>query len=137
MTEQVTPRFKAPKNPNRNRVKSWRDRRDGMSEEYLAAIRQLPSCVSFQSPVHAHHLQIKEERGIGLKATDKWAVPLTEAEHRSLHRFGSRREIEWFSKRGIDSRKLAAELWSAWSGTRDLQAMYRVLLDHFHDPRRP
>ena len=134
MTVQVTPRFKAPRNPNRPRAKTARERRDGMSAEYLDKIRKLPSCISWQSPVEAHHLRIKQERGVGMRATDKWAVPLTPAEHRSLHRVGSRLESEWFRKRGIDCYGLAASLWS---NKHDLQAMYRVLLVHYHDPRRP
>ncbi len=131
MTEVVT-RFKAPKNPNKPRPLTAREKRDGMSHEYLAKLRRLPSCISWLSPVEAHHLRIKAERGVGMRATDKWALPLTAEEHRSVHRVGSRREADWFHKRGIDCYGLAAALWS---NRQDLQAMYRVLLAHFNDPR--
>jgi hypothetical protein len=134
MTIQVTPRFKAPRNPNKPRPITARQKRDGMSVEYLAKIRKLPSCISWISPVEAHHLRIKAERGVGLRASDKWALPLTPEEHRSVHKVGSRREADWFRVRGIDCYHLAAALWS---NRHDLQAMYRVLLVHYHAPRRP
>jgi hypothetical protein len=107
---QVTPRFKVPKSLRRER--KARDERPGMSAKYLAAIRKLPSCISGRSPCEAHHLRIKEERGVSMRATDRWAVPLTWDEHHDVHRVGSRREEAWFKQHGIDARALAEALWN-------------------------
>jgi hypothetical protein len=122
---QVTPRFKAPRG---KRERKARDERPGMSEAYLASIRRLPSCVSGMTPCQAHHLQIKEERGVGMRARDKWAVPLTFAEHHNLHRLGSRLEAQWFKARGVeDVQELARALWS---NKHSEDTMRRVLEAH-------
>ena len=113
-----------------------RDRSDGMSDAYLAKIRKLPSCISWQMPCEAHHLRsgpAARERGVGRKATDKWALPLTPEEHSQCHHYGSKREIAWFRSKGIHAHSLAKELWA---NRHNQMAMYRVLMDHFHDPRR-
>jgi hypothetical protein len=98
---------------------------------YLAKIRRLPSCVSWQTPCEPHHLTggpAALERGIGLKATDKWAVPLTSGEHRfdnnAVHSVGSREELNWFLKRGVNPYRLAEELWA---NRDDFEAMHRVM----------
>jgi hypothetical protein len=54
------------------------------------------------------------ERGVGMKATDRWAVPLTPAEHYNVHRIGSQLEAKWFAMRGIYCYALAFSLWQAW-----------------------
>jgi hypothetical protein len=89
-------------------------KRPGMSKAYLEAIRRLPSCVSGHSPVQPHHLRMALERGVGMKATDRWAVPLTPAEHYNVHRIGSQLEAKWFAMRGIYCYALAFSLWQAW-----------------------
>lgn len=102
----VTPRFKAARTVSE---------RPGMSKAYLAAIRRLPSCVSGRSPCDAHHLRLIEERGVGMKATDRWALPLTRAEHYGVHSVGSQLEVAWFSARNCNCYFLAAALWDAWN----------------------
>lgn len=133
MTIQVTPRFKVVRNPNRKRERKSRDDRPGMNPGYLIKIRMLPSCISWGFPVEAHHLKIKDERGVGMRATDRWALPLTRAEHMDLERLGSRREEAWFAARGIACYQLAEALWAQ---NHSIEAMYRVLFAHFHDRRR-
>lgn len=78
------------------------DRRPYMDKKYLEKIRKLPSCLSGRTPCEPHHLRIAEERGVGMKATDRWCVPLTHEEHMEVHRVGSRKEKQWFKDRGID-----------------------------------
>jgi len=90
-------------------------KREGMSQAHLRLIRKLPSCISGRMPCEAHHLcggPAAAERGVGMKATDKWVVPLTPDEHRDVHTFGSKMEGQWFMNRGIDDvYELAAALW--------------------------
>lgn len=98
-----------------------------MSPAHLALIRQLPSCLSGKSPCDPHHLRVSNERGIGLKATDRWAVPLIRKEHDECHLVPGRKEEEWFLARGIDVYSLANALWQQ---TGDLERMLRVLEAH-------
>lgn len=132
MSVQVTPRFKLPRDPRGKRPKTAREKREGMSADYLAKIRRLPSCVSGLGPCEAHHLRVKAERGVGQKATDRWTVPLTPGEHTrdsdAVHRVGSRQEAAWFKARGIANvYELAAALWA---NRHSEEAMLRVLLAH-------
>ena len=94
-------------------------RRPGDSEAYLALIRRLPSCVSGEAPPSVpHHLRFVGGRGVGIKAEDRWAVPLTNVEHTHgtycVHSVGSREEERWFREHGVpDIKALAEALWEA------------------------
>ena len=119
----VTPNFKPPKTKKKRRI------RPGMSDEHLKRIRQCQSCISGRTPCDAHHLRIKGERGVGLKATDKWTVPLTREEHQELHRAAPSfaKEMAWFKARGIDCLTLASALWM--NGV-DVESMKRIIAAH-------
>ena len=135
LSDKILGNFRPPKNPNRKREPKARDKRSGMDPKHLANIRKLPSCISGMRPCEAHHLRVKNERGIGLKATDKWAVPLTPEEHREVHRVGSRKEEDWFAVRGIDTcYALATALWFSRG---NLEAMERVIEAHRTIARTP
>jgi hypothetical protein len=101
------------------------DRTASMSAKHLAMIRLLPSCISGRKPCQAHHLQVSTERGVGMRATDKWAVPLTPDEHFDLHTLGSRLEREWFGNRGVDDPYAMA--LALWEGTGDHERMCRII----------
>lgn len=107
------------------------ERREGNSKRHLALIRQLSCCVTGRrGPCDPHHLKegLAHERGIGRKATDRWAVPLCRDKHDEVERIGSRNEWAWFRKHGIeDPLELAAALWR---NTGDLERMRRVLEAH-------
>lgn len=133
MSDHVTPNFKRPRSPKKREPKA-RDSRPGMSEPYLAAIRRLPSCISWRRPCEAHHLRCAGGRGVSLKAEDRWALPLTRDEHRQVHTRGSKHEFEWFKeRRGINCLDLAAALWSAFP---DEKKMLLVLNAHFLQAHR-
>jgi hypothetical protein len=72
-------------------------------------------------------LRIKEERGVGLKATDQWCVPLTRDEHIQVHTVGSRKECEWFRERGVECYELAIALWT---NRHNEDAMLKVIIKH-------
>lgn len=107
------------------------EKREGNCKKHLALIRKLPCCVTGKSgPNDPHHLKegLQHERGIGRKATDRWAVPLSRTKHEEVERIGSRNEQAWFQKHGIaDSLELAAALWR---NTGDLDRMLKVLKAH-------
>ncbi len=74
-------------------------------------------------PIEAHHLlRADRKRGMGRKAADRYAIPLSRKAHRELHATGN--EEAWLAQRGIDGRALAAALWRL-SGERD--AALRIL----------
>ena len=127
---QVTTRFKQkPRGKKPNRA----SQRYGMSPEHLKLIRQLPSCISGGSPCDPHHLRFGKagkERGIGLKATDKWAIPLTRSEHIGVHKVGSKMEAIYFENLGVHAERLAKELWNA---TGDLDQMVSIVKAHRED----
>jgi hypothetical protein len=100
-----------------------------MSREHITLVSMLPSCISGLRPCDPHHLRVKEERGVGLRATDRWCVPLTREEHRLVHTVGSRLEEDWFAERGVDARKLAEDLWKA---TGDLVRMSEIVEEHYY-----
>jgi hypothetical protein len=107
--------------------------RDGMSEAYLAAIRRMPSCLSGREPCVPHHLRsgpAAKERGVGMKATDKWAIPLTPEEHTGpdgVHSVGSKQEIRWFVDRGVMPLTLASCLWEAFHSEDNEEAMREII----------
>jgi hypothetical protein len=130
--DQVTPRFKPPRSPHKVKRERARDRRPGMDPEHVRNVAKLPSCISGKKPCDPHHLKKKDERGVSLKATDRWCVPLTRDEHMEIERMGSRREVEWFKAKGIDDPfGLAAALWF---NRGDLETMELVVRTHRGKP---
>ena len=122
------PFFKAPRAPKAKK-KSAADKREGMSERHLELIRQLPCCVGQDHPGgEAHHLKISAERGMGMRATDKWAVPICHDHHiNGVERVGSKNELKWFQQRGVKPLDLAAGLWLV---TGKLESMLAVMAAH-------
>lgn len=116
-------------------AQAWRKKRKlarpGVAPEHLALLRQLPCMVcSARPPNHAHHLrsEILATRAAGMKAADRWAVPLCWQCHDAVHRVGSRHEKAWFiAQNGIDAYLLAQAFW-ATSG--DTTRMNRVMEAH-------
>lgn len=117
--------------------KSAQERREGNSEKHRLLIKLLPCCVTGKRPPNdGHHLKTgpaKSERGMGMKATDRWLVPLCRSSHDELEALGSRREFAWFQSHGIaDVHELANALWHA---TGDLKRMTKVLRAHMGNGR--
>ena len=126
-------RKRGAKKPHKN-SQTYKDR-PGMSEAHLALIRKLPCCISGKMPGgEAHHLKSGTgERGMGLRSTDRWAVPMAHDPHMEVERIGSRNELTWFQAHGIDPVVLAQDLWAA---TGDLPKMTRIVIAHMKDARR-
>lgn len=105
-------------------------KRPGMSAKHLAAIRQLPCCVTGRMPAgEAHHLKAGTgERGMGKRSTDRWAVPLSHAAHMELEGMGSKNELAWFAARGIEDPLALAE--ALWAAACNVAAMTRIVVEH-------
>lgn len=129
--DRVFGNFKPPKHKRKAPKSDARAKRPGMSDDHLSCIRQLPCACCLKTPAgEAHHLKqdIGGERGMGLRATDRWTVPLCRLHHDEVERAGSRNEGAFFEGYKIESApELAAALWL---NTGDVPAMTRVLLTH-------
>ncbi len=123
------PKEKATKHQRR-----WRDARPGMSPTHLKRVRRLPCCVCRRpGPSEAHHLKQTGagERGMGLKSTDRWAVPMCNADHFLIENAGSKNEVEWFHERGVDVLGLANGLWDrTLLGHEELEAVFSEHTPH-------
>ena len=98
--------------------------RKGMSLDHLAFLRRL-ECPVYpgERPIEAHHLlRADRTRGMGRKAADRYAIPLSQRAHRELHDEGD--EEAWLAAMGIDGRALAATLWR---NTGDTEAGMRTM----------
>ena len=71
--------------------------------------KTLPCLVCEQIPSHAHHLTFAQPRGLALKVSDEFVVPLCALHHNELHRSGC--EELWWKRTGLDPRNAARTLW--------------------------
>jgi hypothetical protein len=76
---------------------------------HLKFVASHPCLVCGRSPADAHHLQFAQSRGMGLKVSDEFTVPLCRTHHRDNHRFGD--EQAWWDRQKIEPVGTARELW--------------------------
>ena len=76
---------------------------------HLRFVAKQPCLVCGRQPCDAHHLRFAQSRGLSLKVSDEFTVPLCRAHHRELHRTG--RESDWWAKAGLEPVTLARQLW--------------------------
>lgn len=128
----VVSNFKTPKAERKKHVSAQR-RREGNDDAYLALIRQLPCCVpgcQAFAPSDPHHLKggpAKQERALGRKSTDKWAVPMCRRHHDSLP-VNAKDEPAAFEEFGLTTiYELADALYHA---PREVGIMTRIVKAH-------
>ena len=78
-------------------------------KQHLRFVAKQPCLVCGREPCDAHHLRFAQSRGLGLKVSDEFAVPLCRAHHRELHRAG--KEVDWWARTGIEPIDIARRLW--------------------------
>ena len=76
---------------------------------HLRFVAKQPCLVCGRQPCDAHHLRFAQSRGLSLKVSDEYSVPLCRAHHRELHRTG--KESDWWTKAGVEPISLARKLW--------------------------
>jgi hypothetical protein len=76
---------------------------------HLRFVAKQPCLVCGRQPCDAHHLRFAQSRGLSLKVSDEFTVPLCRAHHRELHRTG--KETDWWAKAGLEPISLARKLW--------------------------
>ena len=84
---------------------------------HLRFVAKQPCLVCERQPCDAHHLRFTQSRGLGLKVSDEFTVPLCRAHHREVHR--ATLEIEWWQRLGIDATGIARTLWNETHPLRD------------------
>ena len=78
-------------------------------QEHLRFVASQPCVICGRTPSHAHHVRYAQSRGLALKVSDEFTVPLCAIHHRENHTTGDERR--WWQERKIDPLTVAAELW--------------------------
>jgi hypothetical protein len=79
------------------------------SKAHLRFVAQQPCLICGRSPSHAHHIRYAQSRGLGLKVSDEFTVPLCAIHHSENHATGNERR--WWQERNIDPLTIAEQLW--------------------------
>ncbi len=85
-------------------VKRYRDK------DHLKRVAALPCVICGRMPAQAHHLRFAQVRGMGLKVSDEFTVPLCAIDHDALHRSGN--EEAWWTAKQMNPLPLAHALWA-------------------------
>jgi hypothetical protein len=78
-------------------------------KEHLRFVATQPCLVCGRSPSHAHHVRYAQPKGLSLKVSDEFTVPLCAIHHHNIHTTGNERA--WWEEQSIDPLKVAANLW--------------------------
>lgn len=121
------------RDPEWKKPPSRQHRREGNDSKHRRFVPTLPCCVcGSMFCVEGHHLkQDTHERGMGMKATDRFLVPLCGGplgHHTQIEAIGSTREIEQFIDWGIDEVQMLAKRLCMASGNPD--QCWRILIEH-------
>ena len=77
--------------------------------EHLRFVASQPCLICGRSPSHAHHVRYAQSKGLSLKVSDEFTIPLCAIHHHQIHTTG--KEREWWQQRNIDPLKIASGLW--------------------------
>jgi len=76
------------------------------STEHLKYVARV---ICRRQPSHVHHVRFAQPRGLGLKVSDEFTVPLCAIHHHENHAVGSERQ--WWQDRKLDPLMVARKLW--------------------------
>ena len=76
---------------------------------HLKFVASQPCLVCGRQPSDPHHLRFAQPRGLGLKVSDEFTVPLCRGHHRQLHQAGN--EEAWWAERNVNVLTIAKDLW--------------------------
>ena len=79
------------------------------SKEHLRYVASQPCLICGRSPAHAHHIRFAQPKGLGLKVSDEFAVPLCAIHHSQNHTTGN--ELRWWEDQKIEPLAIAHRLW--------------------------
>src|SRR5262249_5315314 len=78
-------------------------------KEHLRFVGNQPCLICGRIPSQAHHIRYAQPRGLSLKVSDEFTVPLCAIHHHHIHTTG--KEQEWWLERNLDPLKVSRELW--------------------------
>jgi len=81
------------------------------SREHLRFVARQPCLICGRTPSQAHHVRYAQSRGLALKVSDEFTVPLCAIHHTENHATGDERK--WWSDCKIDPLAVAQELWKS------------------------
>lgn len=87
------------------------------SKAHLLFVRSAPCIICGELPCHAHHLTFAQPRGLSIKVSDEFTVPLCAMHHNVLHQ--AHNERLFWKQNGIDALDIAARLWTQTNGASD------------------
>jgi DNA recombination protein Rad52 len=79
------------------------------SKAHLRFVARQPCLICGRAPSHAHHIRYAQSRGLGLKVSDEFTVPLCAIHHSENHATGN--EKGWWEQHKIDPLVIAETLW--------------------------
>ena len=79
------------------------------SKEHLRFVARQPCLICGRTPSQAHHIRYAQPRGLALKVSDEFTVPLCAIHHSENHATGDERG--WWLTRKIDPLPIAEQLW--------------------------
>ena len=85
-------------------------------KEHLRFVATQPCLICGRSPSHAHHIRYAQSKGLGLKVSDEFTVPLCAIHHSENHATGERKAMvaEAQPRSARDSSSLMGEKLQAW-----------------------
>ena len=95
-------------------VLTIREPRRIRAKEHLRFVASQPCLICGRTPSHAHHIRYAQPRGLSLKVSDEFTVPLCAIHHHHIHATGDERP--WWRERNIDPLTVAAALWQKSRG---------------------
>ena len=84
------------------------------SKEHLRFVARQPCLICGRTPSQSHHIRYAQAKGIALKVSDEFTVPLCAIHHMENHATGDERR--WWEKHKIDPLIAAESLWGATLG---------------------
>ena len=79
------------------------------SKEHLRYVAEQPCAICGRSPSHAHHVRFAQSKGLALKVSDEFTVPLCAIHHSENHSTGDERR--WWQRHKIDPLAIARRMW--------------------------
>jgi len=84
------------------------------SKEHLRFVARQPCLICGRAPSQAHHIRYAQPRGLALKVSDEFTVPLCAIHHTENHATGDERQ--WWREHKIDPLPMAEQLWRKNNG---------------------
>ena len=79
------------------------------SKEHLKFVASQSCLICGRTPSHAHHIRYAQPKGLALKVSDEFTVPLCATHHSDNHMTGN--ELQWWQDRNIEPLSVARKLW--------------------------